>query len=167
MKKVIVLVLALLLAPTSTARASTTPAIPAIPAAAAKPQVILEMVAKSQQAQLNLVIPKNTKPGYHIITVQILDSHGVLSSRDVAFCKKTTGTIEWNNKCPGLKSVASNQKAAHALTTKSAGTQHNKSSSSGFNLWLVGVGLLLILASWWLLIGRRRRRDQEDKELIA
>jgi hypothetical protein len=128
-------------------------------------KVILEMVAKSQQAQLDLVVPKNTKPGYHILTVQILDSHGVLLSRAVAFCKKDNGQIEWNNQCPGLHDFKAAKPSAVKMAIPSS-TAHNsaptkKQRSGLFDIWLILTGIVLIGGSWWFLIGRRRH-DQDE-----
>lgn len=134
-------------------------------------KVIFEMVAKSQQAQLDLVVPKNTKPGYHILTVQIFDSHGVLSSRDVAFCKKDNGQIEWNNQCPGLQGSKEVKTLASKAVVPSSTDHHSaptkKQRSGLFDLWLILSGIVLIGGSWWFLIGRRRHDRDEPENQVA
>ena len=73
-----------------------------LPAFAANPVTILDKVAESEQEQLDLQVPADTPIGHHIMTIQILDDAGVITSRDVAFCKDTQENIQWDDNCPDV-----------------------------------------------------------------
>lgn len=117
--------------------------------------VILLKVTKSQAEKLELVIPKKTKPGYHIVTIQILDVKGIVSSHDVAFCKMPSGVINWNNKCPGMSSTT-----APSSSGQTPGNSVGGKQSSLANLALIGLLALLIGAIF--IVFRRRRDDEEE-----
>jgi hypothetical protein len=69
------------------------------------PVTILDRVAQSEAEQLDLQVPADTPAGHHIITIQISDNSGVITSRDLLFCKDTTGNIQWDNQCPDVVDV--------------------------------------------------------------
>ena len=73
-----------------------------LPALAADPVTILDKVAESEQGQLDLQVPADTPIGHHIMTIEILDDAGVITSRDVAFCKDTQENIQWDDNCPDV-----------------------------------------------------------------
>ena len=136
------------------------PAIAADPSPSPSSSVILLKVTKSQAEKLELVIPKGTKPGYHIITVQILDAKGIVSSHDVAFCKMPSGVINWNNKCPGLAlPTGSNQG-----TEGSQGSGASTSKGTNSTLIFVLLALLVVAGGFWFIAAKRRKDQEEDEE---
>jgi hypothetical protein len=136
------------------------PAIAADPSPSPSSSVILLKVTKSQAEKLELVIPKGTKPGYHIITVQILDAKGIVSSHDVAFCKMPSGVINWNNKCPGLASPTGSNQG----TTSSQGSGSSSSNSTNSTLIFALLTLLVVAGGFWFIAVKRRKDEEEDEE---
>jgi len=136
------------------------PAIAADPPPSPSSSVILLKVTKSQAEKLELVIPKGTKPGYHIITVQILDAKGIVSSHDVAFCKMPSGVINWNNKCPGLASPTGSNQG----TTSSQGSGASTSKGTSSTLIFALLALLVVAGGFWFIAAKRRKDEEEDEE---
>jgi hypothetical protein len=68
-------------------------------------QVIVEKVATSEAGQIELQVPDDAPIGHHIMTVEVLDDQGVVTSRDVTFCKDTQGEIQWDDVCPDVIDV--------------------------------------------------------------
>jgi hypothetical protein len=69
--------------------------------------VILDTISKAEAEQLNIVIPPNTPPGFHVATIQVVDpTNGIVSSRDIHFCVDAKNIVHWDNKCPDLNANA-------------------------------------------------------------
>jgi len=72
-----------------------------IPALAAE-FTIVDKVATSTSEQIDLSIPEAAEVGHHILTVQVSDNVGIITSRDIVFCKSTLGEIRWDDICPDV-----------------------------------------------------------------
>ena len=68
-------------------------------------RVLVEQVATSEAEQIELQVPDDAPIGHHIMTVEVLDDQGVVTSRDVTFCKDTNGEIQWDDICPDVVDV--------------------------------------------------------------
>ena len=150
----------ILLALTAMSVIAINPAIAADLSPSPSSSVILLKVTRSQAEKLELVIPKGTKPGYHIITVQILDAKGIVSSHDVAFCKMPSGVINWNNKCPGLASPTGSNQGTEG--SQGSGSTSSKGASSTLNLALLAI--LVVAGGFWFIAAKRRKDEEEDEE---
>jgi len=69
--------------------------------------VIIDRLTKSQAEELNIVIPNETPPGFHSITIEVYDDNGVIKNKEIPFCKNLRGEINWDNKCPDVEKLAS------------------------------------------------------------
>ena len=65
-------------------------------------RVLVEKVATSEAEQIELQVPDDAPIGHHIMTVEVLDDQGVITSRDVTFCKDDQGEIHWDDICPDV-----------------------------------------------------------------
>jgi len=68
-------------------------------------QILVEKVATSENEQIELQVPDDAPIGHHIMRVEVLDDQGVVTSRDVTFCKDTNGEIQWDDICPDVVDV--------------------------------------------------------------
>jgi len=68
-------------------------------------QLFDQVLTDAEAQQLNIVVPADTDPGYHVIRMQIYDDGGVLSEKKIPFCKRLDGRVNWNNICPGMDPV--------------------------------------------------------------
>lgn len=69
--------------------------------------VIIDRLTKSQAEELNIVIPNETPPGFHSITIEVYDDNGVIKNKEIPFCKNLRGEINWDDKCPDVERLAS------------------------------------------------------------
>jgi hypothetical protein len=65
-------------------------------------RVLVEKVATTEAEQIELQVPDDAPIGHHIMTVEVLDDQGIVTSRDVTFCKDTQGEIQWDDICPDV-----------------------------------------------------------------
>ena len=69
----------------------------------AQEKVILDRVSEQEAEDLKLEIPEDVPPGFHTVTVEVYDDNGTVSEKTIEFCKDEQGVVQWDNKCPNLK----------------------------------------------------------------
>lgn len=109
------------------------------------PKLILDTLSEQEVSDLNIVVPRDTEPGYQVLTIQVYDDTGVLSERHVYFCKDVDGSVHWDNICPDIAPIATEaelSKIAHrGDLPKYLAPMESKKHSKNF---LIAVGLLLL-----------------------
>jgi len=70
------------------------------------PKLLLEALTEDEIKDLNIVVPSDTDPGFHVLTIQVYNEVGVQSERFVYFCKNLAGQVHWDNLCPDLEPIA-------------------------------------------------------------
>ena len=75
-----------------------------LPSAQAKQEVVIDRITKAEAEDLNIEIPDDVPPGHHSITIDVYDDNGTVSTKEIPFCKDDKGVVQWDNKCPNLKS---------------------------------------------------------------
>ena len=67
---------------------------------------VTEITANDVNQDVNIDLPDDLPPGYHIATADVTDPEtGEVTSQDIEFCKDTSGDINWDNYCPDLEAV--------------------------------------------------------------
>ncbi len=67
---------------------------------------VTEITATDVNQDVNIDLPDDLPPGYHIATADVTDPEtGEVTSQDIEFCKDTSGDIHWDNYCPDLEAV--------------------------------------------------------------
>ncbi len=69
---------------------------------AADEKVLIDRLSQSEAEDLEIEIPDDVPPGFHIITIEVYDDNGTVSQRDISFCKDEEGIVQWDNNCPNL-----------------------------------------------------------------
>jgi hypothetical protein len=109
------------------------------------PKLILDTLSEQEVSDLNIVVPRDTEPGYQVLTIQVYDNTGVLSERHVYFCKDVDGSVHWDNVCPDIAPIATKAELSkitqRKLMPKYLAPMESKKHSKNF---LVAVGLLLL-----------------------
>jgi hypothetical protein len=75
-----------------------------LPSAQAKREVVIDRITKAEAEDLNIEIPDDVPPGHHSITIEVYDDNGTVSTKEIPFCKDDEGVVQWDDKCPNLKS---------------------------------------------------------------
>lgn len=75
-----------------------------LPSADAKQEVVIDRITKAEAEDLNIEIPDDVPPGHHSITIEVYDDTGTVSTKEIPFCKDDEGVVQWDDKCPNLKS---------------------------------------------------------------
>ena len=75
-----------------------------LPNAQAKQEVVIDRITKAEAEDLNIEIPDDVPPGHHSITIEVYDDNGTVSQKEIPFCKDDDGVVQWDDKCPNLKS---------------------------------------------------------------
>ena len=75
-----------------------------LPSADAKQEVVIDRITKAEAEDLNIEIPDDVPPGHHSITIEVYDDNGTVSTKEIPFCKDNAGVVQWDDKCPNLKS---------------------------------------------------------------
>jgi len=75
-----------------------------LPNAQAKQEVVIDRITKAEAEDLNIEIPDDVPPGHHSITIEVYDDNGTVSQKEIPFCKDDDGIVQWDDKCPNLKS---------------------------------------------------------------
>jgi hypothetical protein len=75
-----------------------------LPNAQAKQEVVIDRITKAEAEDLNIEIPDDVPPGHHSITIEVYDDKGTVSQKEIPFCKDEKGVVQWDDKCPNLKS---------------------------------------------------------------
>ncbi|CAB4884543.1 unannotated protein [freshwater metagenome] len=64
---------------------------------------ITEIIATAESADVLVDLPDDLEPGYHIVTVDVVDPDtGESTQEDISFCKDNESEIHWDNICPDL-----------------------------------------------------------------
>ena len=92
-----------------------------------QPQTIYQGITTTEETKLDLLIPKNLDPGYKSITVTVTDKNQVSELKTLDFCKTLDGTINWNNICPDVTVMVS-QQALSAIHIRSKLPKYNPRS---------------------------------------
>ncbi|MEY2628899.1 MAG: hypothetical protein RL066_715 [Actinomycetota bacterium] len=74
-----------------------------LPSAEAKQEVVIDRITQAEAEDLNIEIPDDVPPGHHSITIEVYDKKGTVSQKEIAFCKDNEGVVQWDDKCPDLK----------------------------------------------------------------
>ena len=74
-----------------------------LPSANAKQDVVIDRITQSEAEDLNIEIPDDVPPGHHSITIEVYDDKGTVSQKEIPFCKDNDGVVQWDDKCPDLK----------------------------------------------------------------
>jgi len=74
-----------------------------LPHADAKQQVVIDRITQAEAEDLNIEIPDDVPPGHHSITIEVYDDKGTVSQKEIPFCKDNDGVVQWDDKCPDLK----------------------------------------------------------------
>ena len=75
-----------------------------LPSAQAKQEVVIDRITKAEAEDLNIEIPDDVPPGHHSITIEVYDDKGTVIQKEIPFCKDDDGIVQWDDKCPNLKS---------------------------------------------------------------
>jgi hypothetical protein len=75
-----------------------------LPHSDAKQEVVIDRITKAEAEDLNIEIPDDVPPGHHSITIEVYDDNGTVSTKEIPFCKDDEGVVQWDDKCPNLKS---------------------------------------------------------------
>ena len=73
-----------------------------LPFGSAEDQVIIERITEKEAEDLDISIPDDVPPGYHTITIEVLDPSGETVEKTFEFCKDELGEVNWDNECPNL-----------------------------------------------------------------
>jgi len=74
-----------------------------LPSAEAKQEVVIDRITQAEAEDLNIEIPDDVPPGHHSVTIEVYDKKGTVSQKEIAFCKDNDGVVQWDDKCPDLK----------------------------------------------------------------
>lgn len=119
--------------------------------AAVADEVIIDRLSQSEAEALNLDIPDDVPPGFHVVEVEISDDSGIVETKELAFCKNEDGSISWANSCPALKVDQATQ-------------PQDQSQSVTFEAAEETVGLTIAALALLSVLGIRRERDEEREQ---
>ena len=74
-----------------------------LPSAEARQDVVIDRITQAEAEDLNIEIPDDVPPGHHSITIEVYDDKGTVSQKEIPFCKDNDGVVQWDDKCPDLK----------------------------------------------------------------
>jgi hypothetical protein len=74
-----------------------------LPSAEARQDVVIDRITQAEAEDLNIEIPDDVPPGHHSITIEVYDDKGTVSQKEIPFCKDNDGVVQWDDKCPNLK----------------------------------------------------------------
>jgi hypothetical protein len=74
-----------------------------LPSADARQNVVIDRITQAEAEDLNIEIPDDVPPGHHSITIEVYDDNGTVSQKEIPFCKDNDGVVQWDDKCPDLK----------------------------------------------------------------
>jgi len=75
-----------------------------LPSVQARQEVVIDRITKAEAEDLNIEVPDDVPPGHHSITIEVYDDNGTVSQKEIPFCKDEKGVVQWDDKCPNLKS---------------------------------------------------------------
>ena len=134
-----------------------------LPSADAKQEVVIDRITKAEAEDLNIEIPDDVPPGHHSITIQVYDDNGTVSTKEIPFCKDNEGVVQWDDKCPNLKSDQPTKEEPIPVKAITTGLQPydplgDPETTKG--LQLAAFAALAALTS----IKRNEKQDDEDQD---
>ena len=134
-----------------------------LPSADAKQEVVIDRITKAEAEDLNIEIPDDVPPGHHSITIEVYDDKGTVSQKEIPFCKDNDGVVQWDDKCPNLKSNQPTKEEPIPVKAITTGLQPydplgDPETTKG--LQLAAFAALAALTS----IKRNEKQDDEDQD---
>ena len=134
-----------------------------LPSADAKQEVVIDRITKAEAEDLNIEIPDDVPPGHHSITIEVYDDKGTVSQKEIPFCKDNDGVVQWDDKCPSLKSNQPTKEEPIPVKAITTGLQPydplgDPETTKG--LQLAAFAALAALTS----IKRNEKQDDEDQD---
>ena len=134
-----------------------------LPSAEAKQEVVIDRITKAEAEDLNIEIPDDVPPGHHSITIEVYDDKGTVSQKEIPFCKDNDGVVQWDDKCPNLKSNQPTKEEPIPVKAITTGLQPydplgDPETTKG--LQLAAFAALAALTS----IKRNEKQDDEDQD---
>ena len=134
-----------------------------LPSAEAKQEVVIDRITKAEAEDLNIEIPDDVPPGHHSITIEVYDDKGTVSQKEIPFCKDNDGVVQWDDKCPSLKSNQPTKEEPIPVKAITTGLQPydplgDPETTKG--LQLAAFAALAALTS----IKRNEKQDDEDQD---
>lgn len=134
-----------------------------LPSADAKQEVVVDRITKAEAEDLNIEIPDDVPPGHHSITIEVYDDNGTVSTKEIPFCKDNEGVVQWDDKCPNLKSDQPTKEEPIPVKAITTGLQPydplgDPETTKG--LQLAAFAALAALTS----IKRNEKQDDEDQD---
>ncbi len=124
--------------------------------------VIVDKITNQQAEELNLEIPDEVPPGFHTITIEILDENGAITEKNIEFCKDITGVVDWENNCPNLVI----EEPAETIE-KSAPAYDPMSDKEGTKSLHIAAFAILYALTSLSREGSNFKKDSEEKEKEA
>jgi hypothetical protein len=134
-----------------------------LPSAQAKQEVVIDRITKAEAEDLNIEIPDDVPPGHHSITIEVYDDNGTVSQKEIPFCKDDDGVVQWDDKCPNLKSDQPTKVVPVPVKEITTGLQPYDplgDSETTKGLQLAAFAALAALTS----IKRNEKQDDEDQD---
>lgn len=134
-----------------------------LPSADAKQEVVIDRITKAEAEDLNIEIPDDVPPGHHSITIEVYDDNGTVSTKEIPFCKDNDGVVQWDDKCPNLKSDQPTKQdpiPVKAITTGLQPYDPLGDPETTKGLQLAAFAALAALTS----IKRNEKQDDEDQD---
>jgi hypothetical protein len=134
-----------------------------LPSANAKQDVVIDRITQSEAEDLNIEIPDDVPPGHHSITIEVYDDKGTVSQKEIPFCKDNDGVVQWDDKCPDLKTDTPTTEDPIPVKAIKAGLQpydplSDPETTNG--LHLAGFAALAALTS----IKRNEKQSDEEQD---
>ena len=134
-----------------------------LPSANAKQDVVIDRITQSEAEDLNIEIPDDVPPGHHSITIEVYDDKGTVSQKEIPFCKDNDGVVQWDDKCPDLKTDTPTTEDPIPVKAIKAGLQpydplSDPETTKG--LHLAGFAALAALTS----IKRNEKQSDEEQD---
>lgn len=126
----------------------------------AQERIIVDKIAKSEAEEIELKIPKETKPGPGKVTIEIInDDNSVAGTAYADFCKDLDGFIHWNEPCEDIDEIATlNELNAIADRDKLPSYDPAQEPQKTSKNMLAGLAALA-------LIGTKKEEKEEKEEL--
>lgn len=134
-----------------------------LPSAEAKQEVVIDRITKAEAEDLDIVIPDDVPAGHHSISIEVYDDNGTVSTKEIPFCKDNEGVVQWDDKCPNLKSDQPTKQEPIPVKAITTGLQPydplgDPETTKG--LQLAAFAALAALTS----IKRNEKQDDEDQD---
>lgn len=134
-----------------------------LPSADAKQEVVIDRITKAEAEDLKIEIPDDVPAGHHSISIEVYDDNGTVSTKEIPFCKDDEGVVQWNDKCPNLKSDQPTKEEPIPVKAITTGLQPydplgDPETTKG--LQLAAFAALAALTS----IKRNEKQDDEDQD---